>query len=343
MAQGNQAEVGMSGRQDDGDPTGDWMEEVGTAEGFEEFAEIGDLMASGGPAPAVGPAPIASAPMIIDSDVGGDPDDTVALVVAALRVPELKLVITSDEYGGERARFARFLLDLVGRPEVKVVAGSDLGNSRLYFVDGLFPADVPKQGTDVVGAIAEACALTPGQVRWVGMGPLSNLSTLQSARPELVAKLAVTQMGGAIVYRKPDRAEHNFREDPEAAIRMLPVLELWGPRFVVSDVTFNPAMELTADSPIYKRWAEPDAPAWAKVLKTHNDRWMERFPGSMQHDGLTLAAALLWPGIRFARERVVLDPIARMTRSDEGTEIDMASSVDYSAFMSWLDKSLAFD
>ena len=143
--------------------------------------------------------------MIIDSDVGGDPDDSVALVVAGLRVPELKLVVTSDEVGGERARFARYLLDLVGRSDVKVVAGADLGNTRLYFVDGMVPADVPKQGTDVVGAIAEVCATTPGQVRWVGMGPLSNLLALQSARPELVAKMAVTQMGGAIVYRKPER------------------------------------------------------------------------------------------------------------------------------------------
>ncbi|QNE17219.1 nucleoside hydrolase [Kribbella qitaiheensis] len=283
------------------------------------------------------------APMIIDTDIGGDPDDTVAVVAAARNVPELKLVITSDEYGGERARFVRYLLDLVGRPDVKVVEGSDLGNTRLYFVDGMFPADVPRQGTDVVAAVAEVCASTAGPVRWVGMGPLSNLSALQSERPELVAKMVVTQMGGAIDYRDPSRAEHNFRVDPEAVIRMLPVLELWGPRFVVSDVTFTPAMEITTDSPIYKKWAEPDAPPWAKVLKTHNDRWMDRYPGSMQHDGLTLAAATLWPGIRFVQEKVVLDSIARMSRSDDGIEISMSNSVDYSAFMSWLHGCLAFD
>lgn len=71
------------------------------------------------------------APMVIDTDLGGDPDDTVALVVAARRVPELRLVVTSDEYGGERARLVRYLLDLVGRPDVRVVAGADLGNTRM--------------------------------------------------------------------------------------------------------------------------------------------------------------------------------------------------------------------
>ena len=123
---------------------------------------------------------------------------------------------------------------------------------------------------------------------------------------------------------------------------MLPVLERGRPTFVVNDVTFNPAIEITADSPIYKRWAEPDAPLWARILREHSDRWMARYPGSMQHDGLTLAAATLWPGIRFARERVALDPIARMSRSDEGTEVIISISADYSAFMSWLDSSLSY-
>jgi inosine-uridine nucleoside N-ribohydrolase len=330
----------MGGSRSDRDPGGEWMALAGLGESYEEFGEVSDALIEGGPPPEVGPAAIARAPMIIDTDIGGDPDDTVAVVAAARCVPELALVITSDEYGGERARFVRYLLDLVGRPDVKVVAGSDLGNSRLYFVDGLFSSDVPKQDTDVVAAVAEVCGAVAGPVRWVGMGPLSNLARLQAERPELVARMVVTQMGGAIVYRDPSRAEHNFRVDAEAVIGLLPVLEPWRPTFVLSDVTFNPAIEITPDTAIYRRWTEPDAPPWARILRAHSDRWMERYPGSMQHDGLTLAAAMLWPGIRFARERVALDPIARMTRSEQGTEITLSTGVDYEAFMSWLDTAL---
>src|SRR6266540_1431082 len=327
-------------RRGEEDPTSDWLALVGLGESYEDVGDAADSMISGGPPPGVGRAAVSRAPMIVDTDIGGDPDDTVAVVVAARNVPELALVITCDEYGGEQARFVRHLLDLVGRHDVRVIAGSDLGNSRLYCVDGLFPSDVPKQDTDVVSAVAEVCAATAGPVRWVGMGPLSNLSTLQSQRPDLVARMVVTQMGGAINYRDPSRAEHNFRVDPEAAIRMLPVLAPWLPTFVVSDVTFNPAMEITAETSIYKRWTEPDAPTWARILRAHCDRWMERLPGTMQHDSLTLAAAMLWPGIRFARERVALDSIGRMSRSDQGTEIIMSMSADYGAFMSWLDSAL---
>ena len=66
------------------------------------------------------PEDLRRAPLIIDTDIGGDPDDTLAVAVAALTVPELALVITCDETGppapGQRARLARALLDLAGGP-----------------------------------------------------------------------------------------------------------------------------------------------------------------------------------------------------------------------------------
>lgn len=124
-------------------------------------------------------------------------------------------------------------------------------------------------------------------------------------------------------------------------IGILPTLERWGPTtFVLSDVTFNPAIEITAESPLYKRWAAPDARPWERVLREQFDRWTAKYP-AIQHDALTLAAALLWPGVRFVRERVVLDSIARMTPSADGVEITMSASADYSAFMAWLDKALS--
>ncbi|TDO52035.1 inosine-uridine nucleoside N-ribohydrolase [Kribbella sp. VKM Ac-2571] len=323
------------------DPEADWMALAGTTASFEGFEDMADAMIRDGPPPRVGVPAIATAPMIIDTDLGGDPDDTVALVVAARQVPELRLVVTSDEYGGERARLVRYLLDLVGRPDVRVVAGSDLGNSRMWIMDGVCPPEVPRQDDDVVAVVDEVCAGIQGRIRWVGMGPLSNLARLQREEPVLLPRFAVTQMGGAISYRDPSRAEHNFRVDTAAAIRMLPELGLWNPRFVVSDVTFNPAMEITRESVLYRRWGRPDARPWERVLREHFDRWMVKYPGSMQHDALTLAAALLWPGVRFVRERVALDELARMSVSADGIEISRSISADYSAFMVWLEKALS--
>ena len=55
-------------------------------------------------------------PVILDADIGGEPDDAMALVIAARELPELTLVVTSDEMSGQRARFARLLLDAAGGP-----------------------------------------------------------------------------------------------------------------------------------------------------------------------------------------------------------------------------------
>ncbi|NUR98249.1 MAG: nucleoside hydrolase [Kribbellaceae bacterium] len=323
------------------DPEAEWTALAGTAAFFDELdGEDGPLIV-GGPPPSLGMPPIAQAPMVIDTDAGGDPDDAVALVVAARRVPELVLVVTSDEFGGERARFVRWLLDLVGRSDVRVVAGADLGNRRGFVVDGMCPAEVGRQGTDVVGAVSVELAAVDGRVRWVGMGTLSNLAVLQRERPELVARMVVTQMGGAIDYRHPERAEHNFRADPAAVIELLPTLERWGPAtFVMSDVTFHPAMRLTADSAIYRRWAGTGARPWERMLREHFDRWTAKYP-AMQHDSLALAAAMLWPGVRFARERVALDELARMRPAVDGIEVALSVSADYSAFMAWLEEGLA--
>ncbi|WP_432950628.1 nucleoside hydrolase [Kribbella sp. CA-253562] len=318
----------------DEDPIQEWLAMVETNEMFEEFGDLGDAL--GGPPPSLGPVAAARAPMIIDTDAGGAPDDSVALIAAARGVPELALVVTTDEYGGQRARFARHLLDLAGRSDVPVVAGAALGNTRSFVVGGLVPDDVPEQSGEVAEAVAKVCASTPAAVRWVGMGPMSNLARLQETRPELVAKMVVTQLAGAIDPNAP--AEHNLLTDPDAVIRMLPVLELSVPSFVVADVTGDPATKLVPDAPIYRKWTAAAAPPWAPVLRAQCDRWTEQHPESTQYDALTLAAAVFWPGVRFGRERVSIGPDARMKRDGNGVEIAMAISADYPAYLRWVDR-----
>lgn len=45
-------------------------------------------------------------------------------------------------------------------------------------------------------------------------------------------------------------------------------------------------------------------------------------------------------GVRFVRERVVLDGIARMSLGAGSAEIAMSVSADYPAFMAWLEGAL---
>ncbi|MBP2476134.1 pyrimidine-specific ribonucleoside hydrolase [Crossiella equi] len=271
-------------------------------------------------------------PLVIDTDAGGDPDDALALVAAAT-VPELALVLTGDELpGGGRARFVRHLLDLLGRPDVPVVAGRDLGNTRLDCIRALVPAEVPAQPTDVLAAVSSVCT---GPVRWAGLGPMSNLADVLTERPELTDRIVLTQMGGALHYRDPDRAEHNVRVDPAAARVVL--ARAVRPRFVLSDTTFRPELEIRVASPVHQRLAAPAAPPWAGLLAAHLAQWFTRFhPGTVQHDALTLSAALRLPFVPFATDRVVLDGIGRMRQAPEGTEVELSGRADHEAFLPWL-------
>jgi pyrimidine-specific ribonucleoside hydrolase len=300
------------------------------------LAAVANQLAAAPPPPE---SPIG--PVIVDTDIGGDADDAIALAVAALRLPQLALVVTSDERGRQRARFARWFLDQLGRPEVPVVAGVDLGNTRYLCVQELIPHDVTVAAGDVVSAVETVCAATDAPVRWVGMGPMSNLAALLAARPQLANQLLVTQMGGALRYREPARAEHNVRLDPSAAIRVAqtPGLPLW---LVTSDVTFTPHLEITAASPLYATLVAPHAPAWAHTLRAHLDRWFAGFhPGTIQHDALTLSAALHLPFVDFDTTTVAFDEIGRMREDPAGTAVALSYSARYPAFMTWLQRQLA--
>ncbi|MEU9126110.1 hypothetical protein AB0C96_40950 [Streptomyces sp. NPDC048506] len=153
--------------------------------------------------------------------------------------------------------------------------------------------------------------------------------------------LRVTQMGGALRYRKPDSAEHNIRLDVPAAQSVLKAVadgRLSAPEFIASEVTFTPRMEVTADSPLYAGLHAPQASEWAQLLASHLDRWFERFyPGSMQHDALTLSAALELPYVDSDAIRIEMDDIGRTREAgpDRGVALRWSVGAEYEPFMQW--------
>ncbi|MCG7523306.1 nucleoside hydrolase [Streptomyces sp. OfavH-34-F] len=306
------------------------------------LATIGESLRASGP----WPEDVRKSPMIIDTDIGGDADDALAVAAAARRVPELAMVITGDEVDGERARFARHLLDLLGRSDVATVAGASLDNSRYYCVYGLMPDSVPSQRTDVVTAVRELCEATDGPVRWVGMAPLTNLARVLAEAPELAPRLRVTQMGGALRYRNPDSAEHNIRLDVDGARQVLNHVVsglLPMPEFVASEVTFTPQIEVTTGSALYRGLRAAPSGSWEHLLADHLDRWFADFyPGSMQHDALTLTAALDLPFVDSAQLHVAMDAIGRTTEAPrgQGATVRWSMSAEYDAFMRWMSAAL---
>src|ERR1700742_5233397 len=153
-------------------------------------------------------------PVILDTEIGGEPDDAMALVIAARELPELALVVTSDEMGGQRARFARYLLDSAGRADVAVVAGHQFSATAPYFADGLTPDWVATPSGDVTHAVADVCGRSGGEARGIGLGPLSNLAALLGHQPKLGRRLFINQLTGTCTQFDQALQPRNFRLDP---------------------------------------------------------------------------------------------------------------------------------
>ncbi len=285
--------------------------------------------------------PIERMPAIICTDIGHDPGDLLALILAAAALP-LRLVVTSDEFGGgQRARLARFLLNLCGRTGVVVVAGAEIEGAQARWVcDGLVPAGFPPASAPVTGSVVDAVRAVLGETGravWIGQGPLSNLARLYTAAPGLARRLMIMQTGGGLahLYRRTDSASHNLRTDPDSARTVLtaPGLDV---TLVTSDITFTPETAIDAGSELYQLLATANAPKWAKLVAAGYDRWFARErSASMAAGPLTVTAAAGMGFVEFATQHVTVAPDARMYEDPNGVALPMSVAANHAAFRAW--------
>ena len=193
-----------------------------------------------------------SRPVLLDTDLGSDVDDAIALALL-LGCPELRLVSVTTVGGDVRGRAwaAARLLGLGGRSEVEVCAGAREALVRPgRFVwreietEG-YPSGADARLSDEPAAarIVRAAHETPG-LELIAIGPLTNLAHALALDPELprhVARLHV--MGGhirrvAIGERVCEPGiDYNLCSDPEASAMVLGAG--FATRLVSADVTLE--------------------------------------------------------------------------------------------------------
>lgn len=169
--------------------------------------------------------------IILDTDIGTDSDDAVALSLA-LRSPEIKLEGVTTVYGNVhvRAEIAKKIMALSGDSEVDVHPGvvQTLLHNREVFWAGIEGEglDIEEQNRNdskhAVDFIIETVMNNPGQITLVTIGPLTNIAAAIIREPRLVRHLkeivmmgGVVRLGSSAVELPP--IEHNVKCDPEAA------------------------------------------------------------------------------------------------------------------------------
>jgi purine nucleosidase len=163
-------------------------------------------------------------PVILDTDIGSDVDDILALVMLA-KSPELQLIGITTVYGDtiHRARIAQATCAMLERPDLKIVAGAPkpISGRQVYWAghegEGMqdlasIAIDTSLKAEEYLVASADQSS---GELEILAIGPLTNIAKAIQYSAEFKSRVKhLYLMGGAFWL---DRAEHNIRCDLDAA------------------------------------------------------------------------------------------------------------------------------
>jgi inosine-uridine nucleoside N-ribohydrolase len=150
---------------------------------------------------AAAPAKI---PVILDTDIGDDIDDTWALALA-LKSPEIDLKLVVGDYGKPdyRAKLLAKFLETANRTDVAVGLGIELNVGQQlrqeawikdYSLDR-YPGKVHKDG---IQAIIDTVMNSPQQVTLLCIGPVPNIAEVLKREPRVAQKARFVGMHGSV-------------------------------------------------------------------------------------------------------------------------------------------------
>ncbi len=236
--------------------------------------------------------------VLIDTDIGDDIDDALALAVA-VNSPEIAVRAITTVFGDtqQRAQLAAHLLHTFERTDIPIAAGMPTPLQFRHRPSGvpqaailpMLPANETYSaissltGPELIIQTAFACS---GRLTLVCIGPLTNIATALTIEPQLFMAIgSVVMMGGSSSLPLPD---WNVRSDAKAAQIVLasgiPVT------MVGLNITSHCKLRKCDLAQLRSR-NTPQAQLLSHLLaiwQRHRSRWHSRLP--YLHDPLTVAA-----------------------------------------------------
>ena len=142
-------------------------------------------------------------PVILDTDIGSDIDDTWALAMM-LKSPELdvKLVVSDTGNTRYRAKIIAKMLEAGGRTDVPVGIGvnfNDKSGRQGAWVEGYdlanYPGTVHEDGVD---ALIQTIMNSPEPVSLICIGPVPNIGAALEREPKIAKNARFVGMHGSI-------------------------------------------------------------------------------------------------------------------------------------------------
>jgi purine nucleosidase len=281
--------------------------------------------------------------VILDTDIGTDADDALALALA-IRHPDvdLRAVTTVSGDARRRARIARKLLLLAGRDDVEVAPGIGFAGGEL----GHEGEGILEEGEQIEISERNGVDLLVEADEVVTIGPQTNLA----AAVERGARIRrLTVMGGAFAPivdlgdTQPPSADHNLVCDGEASLRALNAAPptLWVPLDVTVTTYLTPGdVERLHGGDALCRAVARMIDVWTVVLRRLTNGAYPPDRAVALHDPLAVACTVERSFVTVERlpVRVVRDGDYVRTFVDpvEGASAEVVRSVDVAALREFL-------
>ncbi|HJD24697.1 MAG TPA: nucleoside hydrolase [Firmicutes bacterium] len=239
--------------------------------------------------------------ILIDTDIGGDIDDALALALA-LNSPELNIVGITTNYlsNAWRTQLTREMLAVFGREDIDVAMGAEKPLIGWWDDNHALPerpVSLSKDGRELPCAcdyIVQKAEETEG-LTIVAIGPMTSVGLAFAKAPHIASRVKVVLMGGQANKAFP---EWNIQCDPEAASI---VFRSGAPITMVGlDVT-NRCTFTKEDIAVIQAADNPRARHLSGML----DTFLEKFGFlPVLHDPLALSS-LLWDDLMTFEDKLI--------------------------------------
>ena len=286
-------------------------------------------------------------PVILDTDIGSDIDDTWALVMM-LKSPELdpKLITTETGNTTYRARIVAKILKRASRIDIPISIGihlsDELGPQAAWVEDydiSRYPGKVFKDG---VKSLVETIMNSSEFITLICTGPLTNIAAALEVEPKIAEKARFVGMHGCLRRSPPGygggkggiAAEYNVWSDPKACQKVfsapwdITITPLDTCGFVrLKDEKYRAVRE--CKDPVIQDLME-NYKIW---LKSHGGDWLKKFESQSSILFDTVAIYLA-----FSNNLLVMEDLGVRVTDDGYTIIDEEARIVHCA-VEWKDLS----
>ena len=280
-------------------------------------------------------------PVIMDTDIGDDIDDTWALFML-LRMPELDLKLAVGDFGNAmyRARLLGKLLEVTGRTDVPIGIGlgvADEPGQQSGWLGDYQLSDYPgKVYEDGVQAIIDTIKSSPEPVTLLCLGPVPNIAEALRRDPSIANNAHFIGMYGSIYigYAGDDKpaAEYNVRVDPAS------LQAVFAAPWECTITPLDTCGLIVLDGDDYRRLYESDDP-WLQTLMENYRAWLPGAPFIAPDHDLSKVSTTLFDAVAVhlaaGGDLVDLEELPITVTNDGYTIIDRENGRPVNCAITW--------